>query len=371
MDVSSITDFRILARMGLMRFRIAAKSRFNQVNLYCTLVAAVLGHHASGMAGTDPEPPANAFVSPGPGTPASVKNPAAIPYSAVVAPAPSDRNLDRTSFADDAPAGSKSGEDSTGPKAVAGDDVLAYAGRRATLNGGMSQPAGRIGLRWIQISGPQINEAFAQGPNLVVVPPEPGVYQFLLVVAEGGQISEPDSVILTAVAHPEDEARRKAAMTAPPAQSSQAETSTANQPRPTNRELFARLASAAVAKVPHRPETVDALAEAFGDVAAKMSLYGSYAEAQQELSRRITAAIDGDTADAATWNRQVFEPLTAALSAWVAPTGMDPGNPRLWTLPLTEPARTRLADGLKVIAEGFRNTGLEPVADRDHGGQRR
>ncbi|MBI1322395.1 hypothetical protein GC170_04315 [bacterium] len=301
----------------------------------------------------------------------SIQNNSSIPYSAVVAPAPSDRNLDRTSFLAEAPADSKSAEESPGPKAVAGDDVLAYAGRRATLNGGMSQPAGRIGLRWIQISGPQIQEAFAQGPNLVVVPPEPGVYQFLLVVAEGGQISEPDSVILTAVAHPEDEARRKAAMTAPPVQPSVSETSPAHQPRPTNRELFARLASAAVAKLPHREETVKELAEVFADVAAKMSLYGSYAEAQQELSRRITAAIDGDTADAATWNRQVFEPLTAALSAWVAPTGMDPGNARLWTLPLTEPSRTRLADGLKLIADGFRDAGVEPVADGNRGGQRR
>lgn len=354
-----------------MRFRFAALCRFYQVNLCCTFMAAFLCHYASSAGGTDPEPPANAFVTPSQQAATNANDQSTIPYSAVVSPAPSDRNLDRASFLADAPADSKPGEDQSGPKAVAGDDVLAYAGRRATLNGGMSQPAGRIGLRWIQISGPQIQEAFAQGPNLVVVPPEPGVYQFLLVVAEGGQISEPDSVILTAVAHPEDEARRKAAMTAPPAQTSQADTSSTNQPRPTNRELFARLASAAVSKVPHRPETVDSLAEAFGDVAAKMSLYGSYAEAQQELSRRITAAIDGDTADAATWNRQVFEPLTAALSAWVAPTGMDPGNSRLWTLPLTEPARTRLADGLKVIAEGFRNAGVEPVADSNHGGQRR
>lgn len=354
-----------------MRFRIAAKSRFSQVNLCYAIMSAVLGHHVSVTAASDPDPPANAFVTPERTTSAIAKNHTAIPYSAVVAPAPSDRSVDRTTFAADAPANSKPAEETVGPKAIAGDDVLAYAGRRATLNGGMSQPAGRIGLRWIQISGPQIHEAFAQGPNLVVVPPEPGVYQFLLVVAESGQISEPDSVILTAVAHPEDEARRKAAMTAPPAQTSQTEASNANQPKPTNRELFARLASAAVAKVPYRPETVDALAEVFGDVSAKMSLYGSYSEAQQELSRRITTAIDGDTADAATWNRQVFEPLTAALSAWVAPTGMDPGNARLWTLPLTEPARTRLADGLKVIAEGFRNAGAEPVADKAHGGQRR
>ncbi len=354
-----------------MRFRIAAKSRFCQVNLCCTLVAAIFAHHAAGTDGTDPHPPANAFVSPSSQSGTGTAKGSAIPYSAVVSPAPTDRNLDRTTFAADDPADPKSGDQATGPKALAGDDVLAYAGRRATLNGGQSQPAGRIGLRWIQISGPQISEAFAQGPNLVVVPPEPGVYQFLLVVAEGGQISEPDSVILTAVAHPEDEARRKAAMTAPAAQPPETEPAASNQPRPTNRELFARLATAAVAKVAHRPETVDALAEVFSDVAAKMSLYGSYAEAQQELSRRITAAIDGDTADAATWNRQVFEPLTAALSAWVAPTGMDPSNARLWTLPLTDPSRTRLADGLKVIAEGFRNAGAEPVAGGNRGGQRR
>lgn len=50
-------------------------------------------------------------------------------------------------------------------KASAGDDVLAYVGRRATLNGGLSQPEGRIGSRWIQISGPPILDAIAQGPK--------------------------------------------------------------------------------------------------------------------------------------------------------------------------------------------------------------
>lgn len=317
---------------------------------------------SSFSAGDDTTPPSNAFVT-------IREEPAAsrptMPYTAVVAPAPEDKSLDRTQFRADAASPPSGPDQNDEPKAVAGDDVLAYAGRRATLNGAMSQPIGRIGVRWIQISGPAIREAFAQGPNLVVVPPEPGVYQFLLVVAEGGKISEPDAIILTAVAHPEDEARRKAAMTAPPTPAAPAE------PRLSNREMFLRLSSSAIGKVPHRPETAEALADVFRDVAAKMSLYGSYSEAHQELSRRITAAIDGDLADASAWNRQVFEPLTAALSAWVAPAGMDPANAKLWSVPLTESARSRLADGLLVISEGFRVGGADSTARNETGGQRK
>lgn len=349
-----------------MRFRSTVRYRFEHFELTFAIVAAVFGHVSTTWADSETEIPANAFVSRNAGI---VSNRSAVmPYSAVVAPAPSDRFLDRTRFESESPPDSKPADATDGPQAAAGDDVLAYAGRRATLNGGMSQPVGRIGVRWIQISGPPVREAFAQGPNLVVVPPEPGVYQFLLVVAEGSRISEPDSVILTAVAHPEDEARKRPAAAAPSGPEAAA---AVERPQVSNRELFVKLTTSAVSKVAHRPETADELARVFDDVAGKMALYGSYAEAHQELSRRITPAIDGDTADAATWNRQVFEPLTAALSVWVAPAGMDPGNSRLWSLPLTDSARSRLADGLKVISEGFRTAGARTVADKDHSGLRR
>lgn len=349
-----------------MRTLAATLRRNHLVIAAFAAVWAAQRHGPSSLAGEDTVPPANAFVT---NREEAADSRPSMPYTAVVAPAPEDKSLDRTQFRADAAGAPNGPAPNDEPKAVAGDDVLAYAGRRATLNGAMSQPIGRIGVRWIQISGPAIREAFAQGPNLVVVPPEPGVYQFLLVVAEGGKISEPDAIILTAVAHPEDEARRKAALaTPPPAPPAPAEPA---EPRVSNRELFVRLSSSAIGKVPHRPETAEALADVFRDVAAKMSLYGSYSEAHQELSRRITAAIEGDLADASAWNRQVFEPLTAALSAWVAPAGMDPANAKLWSVPLSEPARTRLADGLLVISEGFRNGGADQTARKETGGQRK
>jgi hypothetical protein len=363
MDGSSCRNSDLSPRMGLMRAISATSCRIVKVIAVFASVCAADRVAVQSSQAADGLPPANAFVTASDDAAGSRKS--TMPYSAVVAPAPEDSLLNRAQFRDDAPGAPEATRPEDGPKAVAGDDVLAYAGRRATLNGAMSQPIGRIGVRWIQISGPAIREAFSQGPNLVVVPPEPGVYQFLLVVAEAGRISEPDAVILTAVAHPEDEARRKAAMVAPPSTPAPAE------PQVSNRELFVKLSSAAVGKIPHKSETAEALAEVFRDVSAKMSLYGSYSEAHQELSRRITAAIEGDLAEASVWNRQVFEPLTAALSAWVAPTGMDPANSKLWTLPLTDPARTRLADGLLIISEGFRTAGTDPIARKDGGGQSR
>lgn len=348
-------------RMGLMRAFPATSCRYLKVIAVFATISAAERFAMPWSLADDALPPSNAFVTARDDAAGSRNS--SMPYSAVVAPAPEDALLNRTQFRENAGGPADAARPEDGPKAAAGDDVLAYAGRRATLNGAMSQPIGRIGVRWIQVSGPAIREAFSQGPNLVVVPPEPGVYQFLLVVAEGGRISEPDSVILTAVAHPEDEARRKAAMIAPAPAPAPAE------PQVSSRELFVKLSSAAIGKIPHKSETAEALAEVFRDVSAKMSLYGSYSEAHQELSRRITAAIDGDLADASVWNRQVFEPLTAALSAWVAPTGMDPANAKLWTLPLSDPARTRLADGLLIISEGFRTAGADPVARKDVGGQ--
>lgn len=287
----------------------------------------------------------------------------------------------------EAEAGSAKAEGSSKPdnttlKANAGDDVLAFVGSKATLNGGQSQPAGRVGVRWIQISGPPVQEAFEQGPNLVVVPPAAGVYQFLLVVAEGGRISEPDTVTLTAVEHPEAEARHQQAeidvkRQAEVRQAAAESVTTARPPmfepvsKPeTNRELMARLAAKALRDVPHSAGMGASLAELFSDISEKMSLYSNYAEAQQELSRRIMALLEAESADVPAWNRKVFEPLTVALSLWVRPAGLELADPTQWTAPLGPVARRSLADGMAAFAEGFREKRRELKTDASVGGDK-
>ena len=228
-------------------------------------------------------------------------------------------------------------------KASAGDDVLAYVGRRATLNGGLSQPEGRVGSRWIQISGPPVLDAVAQGPNLIVVVPAAGSYQFLLVVAEAGMISEPDSVTLVAVDHPEDVARQQAKQASPPAPTESV----------APRDLLVRMTRKVAGEVPHPSRITDSLSELFADIAQKMNLYTNYAEAHQEMSRRITDLIDAESVDMQVWNSRVFEPLTQALSTWVRPAGLDLTDKAQWVQPFSPIARSTMASGLLAISEGF------------------
>ena len=281
-----------------------------------------------------------------------------------------DSQIRRVSADDEQPAGARAEArpensiEKLPVRADAGDDVLSFVGRRATLNGGQSQPAGALGVRWIQISGPQVKEAFTQGPNLVVVPPEPGVYQFLLVVAVGNQISEPDHVTLTAVEIPaelkskEPEARQPT--TARPVSASPGATEAAPKAEPagevtvSNEDLMAQLAYRSIQNLPRSPEMAMPLAQLFGDIAGKMPLYASYAEANEELARRIGLLLNDTQADAQAWTTHVFEPLTAALALWTRPSGLDLRDRAHWQLPLTPVQRVAIGDGLQAFARGLR-----------------
>ena len=86
------------------------------------------------------------------------------------------------------------------PRADAGDDLIGLVGRRVTLNGRSSTPAGRIGFRWFQVEGPPVNIRAEVGDVLTFLPEEPGTYRFALVVAEAGSISEPDFATVLIVA---------------------------------------------------------------------------------------------------------------------------------------------------------------------------
>lgn len=275
-----------------------------------------------------------------------------------------DREIRRTSAGADA-SGAGLQESNAGNvaekeplKADAGDDVLSFVGHRATLNGGQSVPAGQVGVRWIQIAGPLVKEAYLQGPNLVVVPPEPGVYQFLLVVAQGNQISEPDHVTLTAVEIPAELKAREPQATAPTAAPAAAALEKSRdvvaEVPVSNEELMARLAHQTVANLPRSAEMAPPLALLFSDVAGKMPLYASYAEANEELARRIGQLFTDTQADSQAWTTQVFEPLTAALALWARPSGLDLRDRSQWQLPMTPIQRATIGDGLMAFARGLR-----------------
>ena len=81
-------------------------------------------------------------------------------------------------------------------KAECGQDQIATVGNWVTLSGERSTPAGRIGYRWIQLSGPLPKNINEDGDRLMFLPTEEGTYEFALVVAEGNRISVPDFVLV-------------------------------------------------------------------------------------------------------------------------------------------------------------------------------
>lgn len=279
---------------------------------------------------------------------------------------PVDSQIQRTSNQQDQPKSSENHSQSTPLKADAGDDVLAFVGRKATLNGGQSQPVGNIGIRWIQISGPQITEAFTQGPNLIVVPPVQGVYQFLLVVAQGSEISDPDHVTLTAVAIPKElqspVIQDGFNSAKPNPESSQNVAPAADLPV---EDLLAKLAFQSLSGISHNPSTSHALSVLFSDIAGKMDLYASYSEINEEMSRRIDLILKDSGHDLQVWSVQVFEPLTTALSIWVKPSGLDLRNQAQWHSNLNSQQRQRLSAGLTALAKGFQ--AVEPGSNIQSG----
>ena len=81
--------------------------------------------------------------------------------------------------------------------ADAGDDLLAIARHRVTLNGIRSSPRERSVYRWIQVEGPPVRGREDQAWICSFIPPEAGTYRFLLVTAAEGAISQPDEVVLS------------------------------------------------------------------------------------------------------------------------------------------------------------------------------
>jgi hypothetical protein len=227
------------------------------------------------------------------------------------------------------------------PSADAGDDLIGLVGRRVTLNGRFSLPAGRIGFRWIQVAGPPIRTRVEERDLLTFVPESPGVYRFALVVAEGGVISEPDFTTVLVVAEV-PEIARAAVAASPPATAQEA-------------------ARTALASLPDGSGAAKALAEALEAIAGRLDLYGTYADVLQGMSSRLEPILPTDSARRAAWNERLFQPLTKRLIDDLLPAGLDLSRPEGLAVPLSAGHRTRLAEQFRAMARGFRS--LAPLQD--------
>jgi hypothetical protein len=226
-----------------------------------------------------------------------------------------------------------------GLHADAGDDQIAVIGHQVTLNGIRSAPRGKIGYRWIQIGGPPVPLNLEDGYIYVFAPREAGLYRFALVVAEGGAISEPDTVDVIV----------QAAQTPTPA------------PGPIQPALDTTdLARASLAALDGGPAAAGALAGAFDAIVERAGLYESYNELLSEMSRSLEEIVPKDPARRATWTQQLFMPLTVRLVDGLRAQGLDLLQPAGQSAPLTKAHKDHIAEQLRAMAKGFRS--LQPPA---------
>ncbi|HWE35758.1 MAG TPA: hypothetical protein VG406_04235 [Isosphaeraceae bacterium] len=226
----------------------------------------------------------------------------------------------------------------TALKADAGDDQLAVVGRQVTLNGIRSTPRGKVGFRWIQVGGPKVVLKIEDRYIYTFVPHVAGNYRFVLVVAEGGAISEPATVGVTAVATPPAAAN--------PASAS-AETEAEAEP-------LDRWMSRALGAIDGGPAAGGRLAEAFDEIAGRVGLYRSYADAFSEMSRRLDAIVPDDPDRRGPWLERLFVPLSGRLVAAMLERGLDLRKPEGQAAPWTADQRDRLAELLRAMAAGCR-----------------
>ncbi len=172
-----------------------------------------------------------------------------------------------------------------------------------------------------------------QGPYLSFVPETPGRYQFALVVAAGSAISAPASVTVNV----EPDPRGGAQVSAPPALEDEVR--------------------ASVMGLPEGPAQAGALAGVFDRVAQRMTLYSTYAEAFQEMSRQLDAIVPADAVRRRAWIDGLFQPLTLRVVESLRGDGLDLRLPDGQAAPLTASQKTRLTTLFRTMADGARSAG--------------
>lgn len=232
----------------------------------------------------------------------------------------------------------------TGPVADPGDDQIGLAGRRITLNGSRSRPAGRVGFRWMHLSGPAIADVRQEGPYYSFVPSAPGLYRFALLVGFESKVSMP-SVVTVEVGH------RPGTPAGPnpgAAQGSEAMTP------------LTRWARGAVAAIPGGDETAGQVGDVFEAIAGRAALYTSFSQLQSELTRRLDVVVPIDPATRNLWSSQVFLPLSQITAAELNAAGIDLRLPTAADRPLEGPQKERIGAFYRSLAVAFRSRPAKP-----------
>ena len=220
--------------------------------------------------------------------------------------------------------------DGQGFKADAGDDQSARVGRRVVLNGVRSEPRGNLRYRWVQSAGPKAILKASDGPTATFVPSLPGTYQFTLIVATPrGELSEPSVVTVTVGASV------RASTDAPPM-------------------AIDELARVSVASIEGGSKYAEDISKTFDTVADGIDSFKTFAEAINEMTRRLDSVVPRDKDRRAVWIDQLFSPVMAKVVVGMKTEGIDLTQPEAQAKPLTKPQKARLAEQFRYTAAGLR-----------------
>jgi hypothetical protein len=200
--------------------------------------------------------------------------------------------------------------DPSAPRADAGDDQIGLVGRRITLNGSRSTPRGEVALRWFALAGPKVENAIQESSYFSFTPTVPGVYRFGLVAAStnaSGEIgiADLDEVLVTV-----GETASAFGGGAAGAISGGFSTTALDQMLQGPGSISARA-------------TLDQAAGVFEAIAARASLYTSFADLSSEMMRRLDAIIPADQQWRQFWSQGVFAPLTQHIVSEMLSVSLD------------------------------------------------
>jgi hypothetical protein len=227
-------------------------------------------------------------------------------------------------------------------RADAGDDQVGLVGHQITLNGGRSEPRGRLAYRWLQVAGPSASSATQDRQFLTFVPASAGTYRFVLLVAADGQISEPD-VVDVMVGAPGASAGSPGAPNRGPDLA----------PIPSGASVE-DLAKSALASLEDGPALAGALADGFEAIAARAELYSTYADVLRETTLHLGAIVPDEPGRRAVWVERLFNPLTTRLVERMRLEGLDPLRPDAQAVPLGAGQKAALIEFYREAARGFR-----------------
>lgn len=223
-----------------------------------------------------------------------------------------------------------------GLRADAGDDQIGLVGRQITLSAVRSTPAGRIGhYRWIQTGGPKIKSPIQQGSYYNFTPTQPGIYQFVLVVAAHDQISDPDEVEVVVGEVPQELDGRGSVSTALPID-----------------PLGQAIRQAGSISGRH---VADGIAGVFEAIADRADLYSDFGSLSSEAMRRLDDIIPKDPQARQMWTQWVFAPLSQHTAAEMFAVGLDLRLPQAAQQELNDAQKEKLKKVFRSYAQEFRS----------------